>query len=585
MATEQQLIEGIRRADAAGDSEGVKVLGKHLLAMRSAPKAPPQGNKMGGLRAAGISTANGISANFLDRAAAGIGSLLPDMGPAHASVWNGHSLGDAYDLNLQQVRGYKDELYQRHPAITTAGEIAGAVAPMVATGGGDALRRGAARTAAAVGVNPRTAIRAGRFAASVAPDIAYGMAYGAGQSKDLTNAPDVAKNMATQGALALGGNVAGRAIAKGGSMLIKPKAVPKDVRMLADAGVILTPGQRAGGARRALEDKISGTIPVAGDAIAAQRRRGVEQFSRATVGKTLAPIGVKLPRSVETGTKAVQYARNKLGAAYDDVLSRMQFKVDGDFQTALADLQTRVNSGALAEPQAKQFDGIVQNWVTRKIDPNTGAMDGETLKKSLSEIGRLGNKYAKSTDGSQAELGDALLEFMSHMKDAATRHSAPEDVARLGKVDEGWANYVRVRNASAAAARKSGAFGPGDLMSAIKVNDKSIGKSALASGEALMQDWAQAGVNRLPSTVPDSGTTGRWLVGAPLVGGGSMISPLAIPAAVGGAVPYLPKVDALLQRRALASKPIRSLIGNSADQLATPFGMLGTGYAVTNSGR
>ena len=48
--------------------------------------------------------------------------------------------------------------------------------------------------------------------------------------------------------------------------------------------------------------------------------------------------------------------------------------------------------------------------------------------------------------------------------------------------------------------------------------DKSAGKGAFARGDALMQDFAEVGQRVLPSTVPDSGTTGRVLM-AGLAGG------------------------------------------------------------------
>jgi len=537
----------------------------------SAPKTE-EPSLLGSTAATLIGAGQGLTANFLPRIGAAFGAISPIPAEGVSNIWQGKPLSEAYSQNLEALNRSNTQRARQYPVATTLGNIAGSVAPIMAGGAAVPLRAAAGASMPA---------RVAQVAKAVAPSAAYGALAGAGTSRDLTNAPETLQNMVIGAGTGIAGELTGRGLAAGLGRAISGPSVSPEVRKLAEAGVIMTPGQRRGGMLRDLESKLTGVLPFAGDVMAAQQRQGVKQFSRATVDKTLAPIGAKLPSDIPAGTKAVDYASKKIGSVYDDVLTRMRFQQDDVFSQNIDDLVARVQGGGLADPQVKQFENIFQNWVARKVNPETGAMDGETLKNVSSELGRLGNKYARSQDGSQAELGDAILELLGEVKGAAARVSDPADAAKLASADEAWANFVRVRGASATAARKGGEFGPGDLMTAIRVADKSIGKGSTARGEALMQDWAQAGQSVLPSTVPDSGTAARWAIGGAPLAGGAYFEPTTALGVGALTVPYLPGVRNVLQNMAIRPQGMVAA-GEAVGGMAPQAGRLGAGYTISD---
>ena len=83
-------------------------------------------------------------------------------------------------------------------------------------------------------------------------------------------------------------------------------------------------------------------------------------------------------------------------------------------------------------------------------------------------------------------------------------------------------------------------FTPAQLAEGVRQMDKSVRKGAVARGNALMQDLSDAGVNVLPSKVPDSGTAGRLLTGGIIGGGAHYLSPELAIGAGSLALPYLP---------------------------------------------
>jgi hypothetical protein len=128
----------------------------------------------------------------------------------------------------------------------------------------------------------------------------------------------------------------------------------------------------------------------------------------------------------------------------------------------------------------------------------------------------------------------------------------PNEADTLNNINEGWANFVRVRQAGAGATTKEGIFTPAQLANAVR--SKATTQGQYATGHALMQDLASAGKEVLPSTIPDSGTTERLLHDLGLLGlaggGEGLVKPemLAPTAAAFGA------------GSALYSRPMQSMI-------------------------
>ena len=115
-------------------------------------------------------------------------------------------------------------------------------------------------------------------------------------------------------------------------------------------------------------------------------------------------------------------------------------------------------------------------------------------------------RFGRSQEPDNQALADAFEQLQTSFQTALQR-SNPTHSARLGELNESWANLVRVEGASSAA--RAPVFAPGHLWSAVKRADNSVRGRAVGRGEARMQELADAGVDVLPSDYPDSGTSGR----------------------------------------------------------------------------
>lgn len=343
-------------------------------------------------------------------------------------------------------------------------------------------------------------------------------------------------------------------------------------RVLVDEGVTLTPGQVAGGAAKAAEDKAT-SIPILGDAIAAAQRRSIDTFNRAAINRTLEPIGQRLPRNLVAGREAIAHAGDRIGEVYDRVLPTVQFQLDHQFAN---DVQSLNSLASYMPPaQRQQFASILKDRVVGRLT-GRGGMDGSTTQQVRSELRNFVRNYRSSSDAAQRQLADAVATLDLHLGDAVARQN-PAQAAALRAADEAYARLVRVEGAAGRRAISEGRFTPGDLLASIKSGDSSVRHRAFARGDALMQDLAEAAQNVIGNRYPDSGTTGRALFA------GGLATALGHPGAVvglgAGALPYTPPMTNLL-RQYLATTPgpgrnaLASLV-RQGGQYAAPAAALG----------
>ena len=494
----------------------------------NAAKAP---RKMGTARAAAIGTANGIAGNFLDRAAAAIGSVLPDMGAAHASVWNGHSLGDAYDLNLQQVRGYKGDLYDKHPIATGVGEVGGALASTAALGG-----------------------------AGLVGDMAYGAAYGVGGSKDLRNGKDVVKNAALNAGLAFAGNKIGKGVAKAGGAVLKGAKRTAAAQALKDSGIMPTIGQSLGRGWKAAEDRLSG-MPIVGGPIRSMRAGQYGQMLKSAADEVLAPLGIKA-KPAATGHELYSATMDVANQAYDDALAKISGPVDQQFADGLA----QAAQHKMTAPQREVFDDVVHNLIAPRI--SGGKLDGvgvQDIKEVLdSQIRRLASSPGHSG------TADALKQVRQTVFDWAERYTPDPQAYKAARQAWGRAKILEK------AVKKSNTDGiptANQLVSAARQSEKYYGKDAFARQKVPLQKLAQTASQVLPSTIPDPGTAGQ-LAFAKL-----LTSPVKSAGAAGGAmlagIPYSAAGNKVAQSILFDRPDLLIRAGQKTTQLATPLGMLG----------
>ncbi len=154
MATEQQLMEGIRRADAAGDSDGVKALGAALLQMRgqapaqtSGPQAKPKERSfLGDLGAATTNALAGFAQGITSIPDAATNAMAGAMrygvqGAAAVGAGGARALGYPGAANRIEAGAQNIDRQLSHPV--TLGGVVENISPAPQDGAGSAARMGA----------------------------------------------------------------------------------------------------------------------------------------------------------------------------------------------------------------------------------------------------------------------------------------------------------------------------------------------------------------------------------------------------------------------------------------------------------
>jgi hypothetical protein len=272
-----------------------------------------------------------------------------------------------------------------------------------------------------------------------------------------------------------------------------------------------------------MEDKAT-SIPGVGDMIRNARVRGVQDFNTAAINRALTPIGKKLPPGL-TGRDAIDHAADTLNQAYTGILPALRVNADEQLQNGMRNLTTLARN--IPQYGSKPLTDFIKQEVTPRFS-RAGVMTGQSFKEVDSLLRQEAQNYSASGSPNDRKLGQAFWQLRNEFKDALER-SNPGAKKQLRAIDTGYANLVRVQNAAARPGADPGIFTPSQLSQAVKATDHSVRKSAVARGNALMQDLSDAGRAVLPSTVPDSGTAGRML--AALLAGGAgahFIAPAAV---------------------------------------------------------
>jgi hypothetical protein len=249
----------------------------------------------------------------------------------------------------------------------------------------------------------------------------------------------------------------------------------------------------------------------------------------------------------------------------------MQFKIDPQFHADMMNLSSMAQG--LPKQQAEQFEKILQTQIYNKLGPQQN-MDGIALKGVQSELSKAAKGYLGDPSYDQRQLGAAVSALKDAVDGNLMRVNPPELAQKLSNANQAWANFARIRAAGASqgAMNNQGIFTAGQLQNAVRSADKSVGKGATATGNALMQDLSGAGQRVLGSKYPDSGTAGRGLM--------SLLAPAGMWAAPTTTLMTLGGIGA-------GSLPYTQLGQRAAAQLLTARPQLAqpVGKAVTQVGR
>lgn len=299
--------------------------------------------------------------------------------------------------------------------------------------------------------------------------------------------------------------VVGDRVIRSAARAIAPR-INAYARQLMDEGVSLTPGQVARGSENNLirglsrvEDKLT-SLPVVGGMIQRGRERAQEGFERGAINRALREIGEELPEGV-VGFDAVDFARSRIGDAYDHTLSNVASRIDGQFADDLRKVAT--DAGTMAPGQMRHLRSILQTDVVNRFTGDE--LGGRGFQEAYSRLGaRIRRLSGRNASPDNLDLADALEGVRTALISAAERQN-PAQAASLRGANRAYANFTRVRRA-ASNASEDGRFSVGQLRTAVRqMGDE----GEVATGRALMQDYSNAASAILPSHVPNSGTADR----------------------------------------------------------------------------
>jgi hypothetical protein len=371
----------------------------------------------------------------------------------------------------------------------------------------NAVARYAGEVAASAGTNP--------VLAAVAPGATITSSLGSEAGSDLNKATG---SRVPDWLARLFGGLAGGATSAT-KVGLKPPP-PSDAKTLIDSGVRLTPGQQAaasggrisrvlGSGIKDVEDTASGSV--LGGAVKHGREIAMGDFRRATLNKALEPIGETLSKDAKTGRQAVTEAGDKLTKAYDELLPKLTYKTDAQFDQDMAKIDSAL--ARLPRERADQFRGILEDAFKKRLGKD-GSMDGQSFKESERELSSAISEFDGTTSADERAVARLLKQARDAMWGNLERVN-PEQASRLGQIDKSYAMLARVQGAAGRRAIGEAEFTPGDLLQAIKSADKSARDVRFVEGKEPLQDFAETAHRVLASEAPKSNNAVAFTAAAP----------------------------------------------------------------------
>lgn len=329
--------------------------------------------------------------------------------------------------------------------------------------------------------------------------------------------------------------------------------------------------------------------PFIGGFIRAGEERALNSANRIVANRALRPVGLDLPARTPPGYDTAELIADELGQVYDQVHAHMTYQ-QGHVPSKAWNRISALGREVLPDPQQARLDQIIEQQLIKKpLNAPNQIMDGKGVQNIHSVLAHLERGYRKSTDPDVQNLGELVGQLRNAFNDQLELQNSSglrtagylnnrllpawttlNDIRRLA--DEGWAHYVRLRDATASSASmaREGAFTPNTYAQSVRKGAATPGQ--MAHGNALDQQLAVDMKRFIPSTLSDSGTTERAMWGA-ILGGGAMINPqMAAMGAIAPAV-YSAPVQAMLRRAALAPRgPVIQAAGRTMPDIGTRIG-------------
>lgn len=478
----------------------------------------------------------------LDRAAYGIGKLVPDLPISQETrdKYNANPIVSTLGLQLPSSADMDKQVEQGRAYVKeaggwgTAGDIAGEVGLTMAPTN---------RAMQGFKVAQSALPQALRFAAST--PVAATLSSGAISA--LTN-PDDRGGAAVSGAIGgLAGDLAGRVLTKTLGGVISNKVTP-DARQLMDDGVFVPMWKGTDSSVLRDVSERAKVLPFAGNIMRGQEHAAFESFNKSMAGKATPPMPVlddagnvlrwKSSPVNEAGSDAINALKGRFDDAYNALYHGRGIPVDDAFGKQTSEIldATRNYYPRIADDVGaafKQVDDILRKGTesTTKTSAilneagkpfqNTQLGHAATRPESVKQaIDVLDDRITGAFSRGDAETAEVLKQLRSSVEDLRMRGLPPEVADQADKVGKAYASFKQLQRANTSlGAQKYGLTSPSQLLNAIKANDRTPGKSAFSGGNALnQQDVLRAERvlgNRIPEVGP--GTAEKLL---PLIGFG-----------------------------------------------------------------
>jgi hypothetical protein len=411
--------------------------------------------------------------------------------------------------NAEQARAGIAGLREDSPIASLAGDIAGQAIAASGVGRiGGLAAGGAGRVLPGFMARVNAAATPGR--AAMATDAVYGAASGAGNDGNVLSG--VAGNV-------IGGRLGDAARVGTGRVLGGARDLA--TQSLTERGIPLTIGQiagqggTAGRIARNLEQRLSG-LPVVGDMVGNQYRRGVEAGVQAAHQEALGPIGGAAVRSA-TGEEAMDATLGQINTAFREATRGVNLRRDRAFSLQF-NSAVRAGRRDAIPPDQRQILEAANAQINELFE--NGNMAGENLQAALQIVGEAraavaGQPMSRASISSLRQTEQALVRL--------ARRQAPEVMPALNQARAAYRRAMVLRDATrSAAGQEQGMFTPLQLQRADVNNTASYGgRNASSTTQRPFYDLTNNMRQVMPNRIPDSGTAGRLALPAGIVGAGA----------------------------------------------------------------
>ena len=537
MATQEEILVMIRKADSAGNVEDAKRL-TQLYDEAGQTQDPEINNVAEGIR----TVAKGATFGFADEIEAKVRTNQSLQDQAATSM----SYKDAYkalkqlpiagrteeqkaqaqqltailkgekqqkaDVQEEKYKGVRDDLRasnaefaRQNPKTAMALEMAGGVATPVA---GLGALRGASLGAKIAG----GALQGGGF----------GALYGAGNAKEIK---DVAGDAMAQGAL---GALTGGALSGAGAVLA-PK-VSKLTQKYMKKGD-LTYGQMGNDFVNKAEQRIGSVV----GGVRKGRANATKAWNRTVAEEVLEKFGKTLPDDIPQDNNAIaRHIRGVVNDAYDEAFEGMAVKLTPELKQEFSEIIAKSNLKGQALKNLKQE----LNGMAKQINNSKQGLNGRLVKDMYSNMKDRTTAYRKSTNIAESPLEASLKKAEKAFKDNVVKQN-PVNGKKWLDTDAGFGRVAQFQEATAKG-NKKGFFTPDQLRKSTTTGLDRRGKIiSNAEQKDYFQQMAKEAEDVLGDTIPDSGTAGNFIFNSMLAGA---VSPALILPYVGAELAYNPAV-------------------------------------------